>query len=111
MTAGLYRRMKIASPVRPGFVRRERRDDPAPELGGLVAAPAQVEAIAAREVAQAAGIEVVDAPAGRVPAGEEGAAQALLPQDRACAVDAGSEGHRASAHWSVLPQRWLFLHI
>jgi hypothetical protein len=111
MTADQYRRMKIASPARPGFVRRVRLVVPAPELGGLVAVPAQVEAIAALGVARAAGIEVVDAPAGRVPVGEQGEAPAQLPQDRVCVADVGSEALRASAHWSVLPQRWLFLLI
>jgi hypothetical protein len=103
--------MKIASPARPGFARRERRVAPAPEPGGLVAVPAQVEAIAVQGVAQAVGTEVGDAPAGRVPVGELGAAQAQLQQDRVCVVDAGSEALRASAHWSVLLPRWLFLHI
>jgi hypothetical protein len=109
MTAGLYRRMKIASPARPGFERRERRVVQAPEPDGLVAALAQVEAIAVRGAARAVGIEVVDAPAGRVPVEEQEAAQAQLPQDRVCVVDVGSEAHRASAHWSVLLPRWLFL--
>jgi len=103
--------MKIASPARPGFARRERRVVLAPELDGLVVVPDQVEAIAVRGVAQAAGIEVVDAPAGRVPVGEQGAAQALLPQARVCVVDAGSEAHRASAHWSALLPKWPFLLI
>ena len=103
--------MKIASPATPGFARRERQAVPAPELDGLAAALAQVEAIAVQGVAQAVGIEVVDAPVERVLVGEQGAAQAQLPQDRACVVDAGSEAHRASAHWSVLPQRWPFLLI
>lgn len=95
---GLYRQTKIALLVMRESARRERLVVPVLEPDGLLAALAQVEAIAgaAQEVAST---EVAGAPAGRGQAREEPEeAQAPRRQARACEVGAGSAAHRAWVH-------------